>query len=62
MKPGRNRRIQSDCATSAPENIIVRGALLKIGARVTISVRRVKLAFASACPDCEVFTLAARRL
>jgi hypothetical protein len=36
--------------------------LLKIGALVTISVRRVKLAFASACPDRETFMLAARRL
>lgn len=36
--------------------------LLKIGALITISVRRVKFAFASACPDREVFMLAARRL
>jgi hypothetical protein len=40
----------------------IRLKLLKIGARVTISVRRVKLAFASACPDREIFNLAARRL
>ncbi len=40
----------------------IRLALLKIGALVTISVRGVKLAFASACPAREVFTLAARRL
>ena len=40
----------------------IRLKLLKIGARVTISVRRVKLAFATACPDREVFMLAARRL
>ena len=40
----------------------IRLKLLKIGARVTISVRRVKLAFASACPDREIFALAARRL
>ena len=40
----------------------IRLKLLKIGARVTISVRRVKLAFASACPDRETFELAARRL
>jgi len=40
----------------------IRLALLKIGALVTISVRRVKLAFASACPAREVFTLAQRRL
>jgi len=40
----------------------IRLKLLKIGALVTISVRRVKLAFASAFPDREVFELAARRL
>jgi hypothetical protein len=40
----------------------IRLKLLKIGALVTISVRRVKLAFASACHDREVFMLAARRL
>ena len=40
----------------------IRLKLLKIGARVTISVRRVKLALATACPDREVFMLAARRL
>lgn len=40
----------------------IRLKLLKIGALVTISVRRVKLAFASACPMREVFMLAARRL
>ena len=40
----------------------IRLALLKIGALVTISVRRVKLAFASACPSREVFMLAQRRL
>lgn len=40
----------------------IRLKLLKIGALVTISVRRVKLAFASACPDREIFMLAARRL
>jgi hypothetical protein len=40
----------------------IRLQLLKIGALVTISVRRVKLAFASACPAREVFTLAQRRL
>ncbi len=40
----------------------IRLKLLKIGALVTISVRRVKLAFASACPDREVFEMAARRL
>jgi hypothetical protein len=40
----------------------IRLKLLKIGALVTISVRRVKLAFASACPDRETFMLASRRL
>ena len=40
----------------------IRLQLLKIGALVTISVRRVKLAFASACPCREVFMLAQRRL
>jgi Transposase DDE domain group 1 len=40
----------------------IRLALLKIGARVTISVRRVKLAFASACPAREIFRIAQRRL
>jgi hypothetical protein len=40
----------------------IRLQLLKIGALVTISVRRVKLAFASACPARDVFMLAQRRL
>jgi hypothetical protein len=40
----------------------IRLQLLKIGALVTISVRRVKLAFASACPAAEAFVLAQRRL
>lgn len=40
----------------------IRLALLKIGALVTVSVRRVKLAFASACPARDVFMLAQRRL
>lgn len=40
----------------------IRLALLKLGARVTISVRRVKLAFASSCPAADVFAMAARRL
>jgi hypothetical protein len=40
----------------------IRLALLKIGALVAISARRVKLAFASACPSREVFVLAQRRL
>lgn len=40
----------------------IRLKLLKIGARVTVSVRRVKLALASACPYREVFAVAAERL
>ena len=40
----------------------IRLTLLKLGARVTISVRRVKLAFASRCPASQVFATAARRL
>jgi len=36
--------------------------MLKIGALVTVSVRRVKVAFASSCPASDVFTRAARRL
>ncbi len=40
----------------------IRRALLKLGARVTISVRRVKLAFASSCPAAEVSGTAAWRL
>jgi hypothetical protein len=35
---------------------------LKIGALVTITVRRVKVAFASACPSRHIFVLAQRRL
>ena len=40
----------------------IRLALLKIGALVTVSVRRVKLAFASACPHADIFRLAHARL
>jgi hypothetical protein len=40
----------------------IRLKLLKIGALVTISVRRVKLAFATGGPERETFALAARRL
>ena len=40
----------------------IRLALLKIGALVTVSVRRVKLAFASACPHADIFRLAHTRL
>jgi hypothetical protein len=46
---------QATCAT-------IRCKLLKIGARVTVSVRRVKLALTSACPYREVFAVAAERL
>jgi Transposase DDE domain group 1 len=40
----------------------IRLQLLKIGALVTVSVRRVKVAFASACPAADVFARAQRRL
>jgi len=40
----------------------IRLALLKLGARVTISVRRVKLAFASSSPEADMIAMAARRL
>jgi hypothetical protein len=46
---------QATCGT-------IRCKLLKIGARVTVSVRRVKLALASACPYRQVFAVAAGRL
>ena len=40
----------------------IRLKLFKIGAVVTVSVRRIKLAFASACPMKDVFSHALRRL
>jgi hypothetical protein len=40
----------------------IRLQLLKIGALVTVSVRRVKVAFASSCPSADAFARAARRL
>jgi hypothetical protein len=40
----------------------IRLQLLKIGALVTVSVRRVKVAFASASPSRDIFVLAQRRL
>ena len=40
----------------------IRLKLLKIGAVVTVSVRRIKLAFASACPTKDVFIHALQRL
>jgi hypothetical protein len=40
----------------------IRLRLLKIGALVTRSVRRIKIAFASACPAQAIFAIAAHRL
>ena len=40
----------------------IRLKLLKIGAQVTVSVRRVKFAFASACPFQDIFAAACDRL
>jgi hypothetical protein len=40
----------------------IRAKLFKIGALVTVSVRRVRVAMASACPDAAIFRLAHRRL
>ena len=40
----------------------VRLKLLKIGAVVTITVRRIKVAFATACPAQEIMTIAHERL
>ena len=40
----------------------IRLQLLKIAALVTISFRRVQLAFATACPAAEAFLVAQRRL
>jgi hypothetical protein len=40
----------------------IRLKLLKLGAQVTVSVRRVKIAIASACPMKGVFATAHRRL
>lgn len=40
----------------------IRLKLLKIGARVSVSARRIKIAFASACPAADVFALAHARL
>jgi DDE family transposase len=45
-------------ATAGP----IRLKLLKIGAVVTVSVRRIKLAFANACPAKKLFALALERL
>ena len=40
----------------------IRLKLLKIGAQVRISVRRIRIAMASACPHADVFALAYARL
>jgi hypothetical protein len=40
----------------------IRLKLLKIGARVTVSVRRIRIAMASACPYQAAFALAHARL
>ena len=40
----------------------IRLVLLKIGALVTVSVRRVKVACSSSCPPIDTFTLAHHRL
>ena len=40
----------------------IRLKLLKIGALVTLSVRREKIALASSCPDREIFVTAHARL
>ena len=40
----------------------IRLKLLKLGAVVTISVRRIRIAFATACPAKDIFTLALDRL
>ncbi len=40
----------------------IRLKLLKLGAIVTVSARRIKIAIASACPTKEVFALAHARL
>ena len=41
---------------------MIRLKLLKIGAQVTLSVRRVRVAMASACPYADEFALAHARL
>lgn len=47
-------------ATAQPKTI--RQKLLKIAARITVSVRRIRFAFASACPYAELFHHAAAQL
>jgi hypothetical protein len=46
----------------APEREAIRLKLLKLGAKVTVSVRRIKVAIASACPYRSEFSLAHLRL
>ena len=55
---GARRRTRLERATCGT----IRLQLLKIGALVTVSVRRVKVAFASACPSRDTFVLAQHRL
>jgi hypothetical protein len=40
----------------------IRLKLLKIGARISVSARRIKISSASACPAADVFVLAHARL
>ena len=47
--------VKANCGT-------IRLKLLKIGALITVSVRRVKIALASSCPQQEVFAIAHHRL
>jgi hypothetical protein len=54
IRPCRNRLWDATCGTIRPK-------LLKIGALVRVSVRRIKLAMASA-PRCQDWSRAARRL
>ena len=57
----RRRALAATCLARATCGTI-RAKLLKIGALVTVSVRRVRVAMASACPYAAVFRLAHRRL
>src|SRR6266508_6428308 len=54
-RPGGSDLAQATCGT-------IRRKLFKIGALVTISVRRIKLAMASGCPYKSVFAQAHRAL
>jgi hypothetical protein len=57
----RRRALAATCLAHATCGTI-RAKLLKIGALVTVSIRRVRVAMASACPYAAVFRLAHRRL